>query len=98
MANEYVGTDTNWKLACKGKTDFKGWKDYKLTKNSDGTQEIDKVLEMFSYPIPADIEAEGSEFNYTRGRYIKLVITASSKVSSKDCGYIMEFYADGWSM
>ena len=98
VANEYVGTDTNWKLACKGKTDFKGWKDYKLTKNSDGTQDIDKVLEMFSYPIPADIEAEGSEFNYTRGRYIKLVITASSKVSSKDCGYIMEFYADGWSM
>lgn len=95
VAKEYIGEGTDWKLACKGKTGDKGWQNYKDTM-IDGVQSVDKVLEMFSYRIPEDLEAEGSEFNLTRGRYIKLCITGSSKVSQKDCGYIMEFYADGW--
>lgn len=97
VAKEYAGADTKWKLACKGKTGDKGWQRYADTK-IDGVVNVDKVLEMFSYAIPEKPEAEGSEVNYTRGRYIKLCITASSKVSSKDCGYLMEFYADGWKM
>ena len=83
VAKEYAGADTKWKLACKGKTGDKGWQRYTDTK-------IDA--------IPEKPEAEGSEVNLTRARYIKLCITASSKVSSKDCGYLMEFYADGWKM
>jgi len=97
VAKEYAGAETFWKLACKGKTGFKGWQNYNLTKE-DGVQNIDKVLEMFSYPIPENKTAEGSEVNYTRGRYVKLCITASSKIDNKDCGYIMEFYADGWEI
>ncbi len=93
VAREYAGADTDWVLAAKGNTGYKGWQKYPSGENTDN---IDSILESFSYVIPADTEAEGSEVNLTRGRYIKLCITKSSKIESKDCGYLMEFYATGW--
>ncbi len=93
VAREYAGADTDWTLAAKGNTGTKGWQNYPTGTNED---KIDEILTNFSYVIPADETAEGSEVNLTRGRYIKLCITKSSRVDNKDCGYIMEFYATGW--
>jgi len=93
VAREYAGADTDWVLAAKGNTGTKGWQKYPTGTNEGN---IDAILQTFSYVIPADATAEGSEVNLTRGRYVKLCITKSSKVDNKDCGYLMEFYAEGW--
>lgn len=94
VAREYAAGDTDWKLAAKGRTADRGWQAYP----SGAEVDIDDVLERFSYPIPDDPNAEGSEVNYTRGRYIKFCITNTMNkypTSSKG-GYLMEFYAKGW--
>ncbi len=93
VAREYAGADTDWVLAAKGRTGNKGWQKY-----PDGTNEgnIDQILDTFSYLIPEDATTEGSVVTLTRGRYIKFCILSSEKSGGKDCGYLMEFYADGW--
>ena len=97
-ATDYAGQDTNWDLLAIGNTGFKGWQDYKLT-IVDGTQDINKVLEMFSYKIPAAKDEDDKEV-LTRGRYVKFVITKCAHGSEKDQdrGYLMEIYAEGWNM
>lgn len=89
VSQEYHGADTNWKLAAKGRTDKRETPAYGDGTNAD-------VIKQFTYIIPADYEAEGSEFNYTQGRYIKLVITKGEGVSGQNSGYLAEFFAKGW--
>lgn len=93
VAREYAGADTKWALAAKGNTGSKGWLKYPTGTNESN---IDTILKDFSYVIPEDVNAEGSEVNLTRGRYVKFCITKSQKSQGKDCGYLMEFYATGW--
>lgn len=93
VAREYAAGDTDWKLAAKGRTGDRGWQSYP----SGAEVDIEDVLNRFSYPIPEDPEAEGSEVNYTRGRYIKCCIMGTmNKHASSKGGYLMEFYAKGW--
>lgn len=94
-AREYAGADTDWKLAAKGETDYRGYQAY-----GNGS-DIEAVLSKFAYTIPMDRTADGSEFNLTRGRYIKFVIVSTANrypsYNTKG-GYLMEFYAEGWQM
>lgn len=95
VARSYAGNDTDWKLAAKGRTGDLGWQAYP----SGAEVDIEDVLKRFSYIIPEDPEAEGSEMNYTRGRYIKFCImnTMNKYPTSSKGGYLMEFYAKGWA-
>ena len=97
-ATEYAGKDTNWEPLASGNTGFRGWQDYNKTMEGS-TQNIDTVLEMFSYKIPALKNEDDGEI-LTRGRYIKFVITKCAHGSEKDQdrGYLMEIYAEGWNM
>lgn len=93
VAQEYNAADTNWKLAAKGRTGFHGNKQFPY---GDGTDK--EKLKQCTYLIPEDAEAEGSEFNYTLGRYVKLVIVKTEDIypTQSKGGYLSEFFARGW--